>query len=459
MAMAGLFLRTLTRPANPAAKRRTTAAVAAASAAFSSTPACSRDENPAKRKKNFKKGKPMENAAPVKKPAPGERKAFRYRIQTSNGNALSVKGLSEMEARTLADSSSVGRMFSIPSGVVDQLLALRAFKTTQSWSLFRHPHCLVRQQTVELARGMNAGRENPEKLFRCVLTGSRLAGKSLLLLQAMTHALLNDWVVINIPEGQDLTNGNTDYSPIRGTKPLQFCQPTYTLQLLQTILQVNGTVLSKLPLRLEWPDLGTFSRNATIADLLLSMKEIEYAWPTFEALWQELNQPDRPPILLSLDGLAHINKISDYLDPTMNPVHAHELTLVRLFIDALSGKTKFRNGGAVITATSCSNSPQHPSQDLVLSQVEAAQAGTEVPQANPYERGYDQRIHDALKDTFVLRVPNVSKEEGRALLEYWAASGVVKEVIDTRTVSEKWTLGGHGIVGEMERVALMTLRL
>ncbi|RCI15538.1 hypothetical protein L249_3573 [Ophiocordyceps polyrhachis-furcata BCC 54312] len=439
MAMAGLFIRSLARPANPATRRRTTAVLAAA---FSSTPACNRDVNPAKRKKNFKKGNPMENAAPVKKPAPGERKAFRTRIQTSNGNALPVKGLSEMKPQTLADSSSAGRMFSIPSDVVDRLLALRAFKTTQPWSLFRHPHSLVRRQTVHLAQRMDAGRENAEEPLRCVLTGPRLAGKSLLLLQAMTHALLNEWVVINIPEGQDLTNGNTDYSPIRDTKPLQFSQPTYTLQLLQTILQVNGTVLSNLPLRLKWPHLGVFGRNSTIADLLLNTKEIEYAWPTFEALWQELNQPDRPPILLSLDGLAHINKISDYLDPIMKPVHAHELTLVRLFIDALSGKTKFRNGGAVIAATSCSNSPQLPSQDLVLSQIEAAQAGTEVPQANPYERGYDQRIHDALKTTFVLRVPNVSKEEGRALLEYWAASGVVKEVIDNRTVSEKWTLGG-----------------
>ncbi|RDA90356.1 hypothetical protein CP533_3372 [Ophiocordyceps camponoti-saundersi (nom. inval.)] len=458
MAMAGLFLRSLTRPSNMAGKQRTTAAVAAAAAAtaaFSSTtPVRSRDD----KKKNSKKGKGTDTI-PVKKPAPGERKAFRTRIQTSNGNALPVKGLSEMTPQTLADTSSVGQMFSFPSNAVDQLLALRAFKTTQPWDLFRHPHCLVRQETVEVARRMDAGRDSSKEPFRCVLTGSRLAGKSLLLLQAMTHALLNEWIVINIPEGQDLTNGNTDYEPIRGTQPLQFCQPTYTLELLRTIAQVNGNVLSKLPLQLKWPDLGTFGREATIADLLLSLKEVEYAWPTFKAMWQELNQPDRPPILLSLDGLTHINIISDYLEPSMQPVHAHELTLVRLFIDALSGKTKFGNGGAVIVATSCSNSPKHLSQELVLSQIEAAQAGTEIPQSNPYTRGYDQRVHDALKTVSTLRVPSVSKQESRTLLEYWAASGVVKEAIDAQTVSEKWVLGGHGNIGEMERVSLMSLRL
>ncbi|PFH59177.1 hypothetical protein XA68_12685 [Ophiocordyceps unilateralis] len=461
MATAGLLFRSLTRPSTAAAQRRTTAA------AFSSTPArravnppaaSERKSNPTKQKKTYKKTSLLD-AVPVKKPAPGERKAFRVRIQTSNNNALPIRGSERMAAKTLVDDASAGRMFGIPDTIVDRLRILRAFKPTQSWGLFHHPHVLVREKTVELARRLDASCQDGGETLRCVLTGYRLTGKSLLLLQAMCHAMLNNWVVINIPEGQELTNGNTEYAPIPDTDPMQFTQPLYTLQLLSTILQVNEKVLNTLPLLLEWPDLGPFSSQATIADLLRSTKETDYAWIAFQAFWKEMCQPGRPPILFSLDGLAHVNTVSDYRDPSFIPVHAHELALVRVFLDALSGKTKLPNGGAIIAATSESNTPLHPSQELVLSQIEATQAQTEPPRRDPYQRRYDDRAYDVLKSTFVLRVPSVSKDEGRALMEYWAASGVVKDVVDTHTVSEKWALGGHGVLGEMEKVALLTLRL
>lgn len=259
--------------------------------------------------------------------------------------------------------------------------------------------------------------------------------------------------------GQDLTNGNTEYSPIPDTEPVQFTQPVYCLKLIQNIYKANKAVLEKLPLQQDWSRLSNLKQGATLADLALSAKESEFAWPTLSALWTELTQPGRPPVLLSLDGLAHINKISAYRDPAFKKVHSHDLVLVRMFIDALSGKTPLPNGGAVIAATSENNSHHHPSQELVLSQLEAGQAGREVPKPQPYERKYDERVYDALKNSFVLRLEGVSKEDARVLMEYWGASGMLRSILNSRTVSEKWALGGHGNVGEMERVSLMTMRM
>lgn len=259
--------------------------------------------------------------------------------------------------------------------------------------------------------------------------------------------------------GQDLTNGNTEYSPIEGTDPMQFAQPIYTLKLLQNIYKANKAALEKLTLQKDWSRFTHLKQGATLADLVLSAKESENAWPTLNALWTELTQPGRPPVLFALDGLAHINKVSEYRDPSFNQVHAHELSLVRLFVDALSGKTKLPNGGAIIAATSDNNTQHHPSQELVLSQLEAGQAGREIPTPNPYERKYDERVYEALKNSYVLRIGGVSKDQGRVLMEYWGASGMLRSVLNTKTVSEKWAIGGHGIVGEMERVALMTMRM
>lgn len=197
-------LRSLLRPALAAAPRAHPMALVAASFSSSAVLAAappptikSRRDLPKKVKKTFKK---KVNIVPVRKPNPGERKAFRKRIQLSNNSALPVEGLGELSSETMASGESKGKVFAIPDRVVDQLRTLEAFKTTQTWGLFRRPHFLVREETVELVSRMERSKENSEAL-KCVLTGSRLSGKSMALLQAMSHALLNGWVVIHIPEG------------------------------------------------------------------------------------------------------------------------------------------------------------------------------------------------------------------------------------------------------------------
>ncbi|KAI1036521.1 hypothetical protein LB503_002919 [Fusarium chuoi] len=329
----------------------------------------------------------------------------------------------------MTKAESAGKMFAIPDQVVDHLRALEAFKTTQTWNLFRKPHVLQRKETVELMKKLELSAKE-KKALKCVLTGS-----------------------------QDLTNGNTEYSPIPETEPMQFSQPIYCLKMIQSLYRANRVVLEKLNIEKDWSKFTNLKEGATLADLALSAKEAEYAWPTLLALWTELTLPGRPPVLFALDGLAHINKISDYRDPSFNEVHAHELALVRLFIDALSGKTPLPNGGAVIAATSENNSHRHPSQELVLSQLEAGHAGREIPKPDPYERKYDERVYEALKNSWVLRLEGITKDEARSLMEYWGASGLFRHVLNSRTVSEKWTVGGHGNVGEMERAALMQMRL
>lgn len=136
----------------------------------------------------------------VKKPNPGERKAFRKRIQLSNNSALEVKGLADLEADTMTKESNAGQMFALPNDVQDRLRVLEAFKPSQTWNLFRKPHVLLRKEVVELASKLEVAAKD-KKALHMVLTGERLTGKTIALLQAMTYGLLNDWVVINIPDG------------------------------------------------------------------------------------------------------------------------------------------------------------------------------------------------------------------------------------------------------------------
>lgn len=236
-------------------------------------------------------------------------------------------------------------------------------------------------------------------------------------------------------------------------------QPTYSLKLVHAIYKANRAILETLKIEKESSRLGGLKEGATLADLLSNAKESDAAWPALKALWTELTLPGRPPILFTLDGLAHINKVSAYRDPAFNEVHSHDLLLVRMFVDALSGKTKFPNGGVVLAATSESNTHFHPSQELVISQLEAGQNGREIPKPEPYERGYDNRVYDAIKNTRILRLEGATQDEIRALMEYWGASGLVRSVLNSQIVAEKWALAGHGNIGELERTSLMTMRM
>lgn len=262
-----------------------------------------------------------------------------------------------------------------------------------------------------------------------------------------------------------MTTACTEYAPIPKTDPPQYSHPTYILKLLQSIFRNHDRVLAQYTMSKKHGDLPpNLHVGANLAQLISSAKEADYAWPVFRAFWAEMTNPDvpRPPMLLALDGLAHIMRISDYRSPAFELIHSHDFALVRTFVDALSGAAPLPHGGAVLAACSRGNAPRSPSMELAIAQREAEQqpeGSRATPEADPYFRGYDARVEAALAKARVLRLGGITKAEARSLMEYWAASGMLRATVDERTVSEKWTLAGNGVLGEMERASLLTMRL
>lgn len=157
---------------------------------------------------------------------------------------------------------------------------------------------------------------------------------------------------------------------------------------------------------------------------------------------------------MALDSLSYIMGMSQYRDPDFKQIHACDLALVNHFTDYLSGTQKLPNGGAILAATSRSHAPISLSMELMIRQQSQRQNGQQVVERDPYERKYDERVEAALKGVDVLTLKGLSKVEARGLMEYWAASGVLRQRVDERTVTEKWALAGGGIVGEIQRGAL-----
>ncbi|MCJ1258347.1 37S ribosomal protein S23 mitochondrial [Lignoscripta atroalba] len=431
-----------------------------------------------KRKKNV-------NAAKGRPPAPGERKALRKRIVLSNTNALEVEGMQDFSVESMTDMRLRGQVVGIPGPVVDQLRVVEAFKVSQGWGLVRKPSMLVRKEMVEYGKLFEAmSGENSNKTIQRVLVGEKGSGKSMILLQAMTMAFLKKWVVINIPSAQDLTIGHTAYGPLPSTSPTQYVQKTYISNLLSSISRANAPLLSTLTLSTPPPSLPIPIQPNISLDrfALLGASDPEIAWPIFLALWTELTSPStpehpRPPILMGIDDLGHIMKPTAYMSADFKPIHAHNLVLVRWYIDYLSGAKQLPNGGLVLAATSESNHPFVPALKLKLAQLEARQNPTRpalpaltapfllattssphadpIPQPDPFTN-YDEHVMSCFADERieVQRIKGLSREEARGLMEYWGKSGLLRQTVSEGLVGEKWTISGGGVVGELERGCL-----
>lgn len=157
---------------------------------------------------------------------------------------------------------------------------------------------------------------------------------------------------------------------------------------------------------------------------------------------------------MTLDGLNHACRISEYRNADFEKIHSLDLSILAHFF-AYFGKHKaLPNGGAVLAATSKGNAPKNEALDLAIKQQEERQAvGRVVTQPDPF-KPVVERDYRALQNIEVMRLGGLSREEARGLMEYWAASGVLRARVDEKTVVEKWALAGHGVVGEIERGAL-----
>lgn len=252
---------------------------------------------------------------------------------------------------------------------------------------------------------------------------------------------------------------------------MQYTQDTYTSNLLSQILKANNTAENpvfenvKVTTNPELP--VAIPEDANLKQLIeLGIANPEASWPVFVAMWKELTMPGRPPIMLAVDGTAHMMKQSDYLNAEVKPIHSFDLTLIRHFIDHFSGAKSLPNGGIILAATSESNTPSVPAFNFSVQVAEARQVDpSKVPRWNAY-KNIDPRVMEALKDLHspseeqqrkpldVIKVGGLSKDEARSIMEYYAESGMLRAKIDDGFVTEKWSLAGMGNMGELERASV-----
>lgn len=279
-----------------------------------------------------------------------------------------------------------------------------------------------------------------------------------------------------------MVTAHTGYAPIEGTNPTLYAQNDATAALLSRTVTANEEVLSGLRISQEHPALKSLVKpGMTLEEFArLGIRDRAIAWPVFQALWTELTATapapglekgfkPRPPILVTVDGLAHWMKNSEYRSADFKPIHAHDLVFVKHFLSLLkpgAGKPTLPNGGLILYAISASNSPSIYSLDVAVKQLSARQAGVspsspEFPQPDPYAET-DKRVLDAFASAnptsakesplSLQTLAGVTRDEARGYMEYFAQSGLIRENVNDEWVGEKWSLAGGGIIGELEKL-------
>lgn len=382
----------------------------------------------------------------------GERRALRKRVVLSNTNALEVQGMQDFAPENLADAGRLNQVMGFNNDTVDALRANEAFKHTQGWRLFRRPATLVRKETVEMGQLVEKAEENTA---RKVIYGDRGSGKSVLLLQALAMAHLKKWVVIHIPEAKDLVIGHTSYAPTTTNGDTTYIQPQYTATLLGAIAKANHALLSSLQLSQKHDLPIPVQENISLSRFCeLGARDPDIAWDFYQALWKELSAPGRPSVMYTLDAVNHVMAPTAYLNADTENVHAHDLAIVRHFMNFLSGKEKLANGGVILAADSNSNRPGVPAFDFALERNQATQEGREVQAWDPYVK-VDKRVLDSLNGVDVWKLEGLSRDEAKGVMEYYAKSGMLRYTVNDRLIGEKWTLSGGGIIGALEKASVM----
>ncbi|TPX72824.1 hypothetical protein SpCBS45565_g00327 [Spizellomyces sp. 'palustris'] len=215
---------------------------------------------------------------------------------------------------------------------------------------------MLRQSTLDLIAEVT--REANQATCNRVITldGPKGVGKSVTLLQTVSHFRSEGWIVLYLPRTANWVNGSEPFEPVPGTKV--FRQPQAVARALQQFLDLN-------------PDLSKVktAEGQSLAEVAeTGVREPEKAQKSLEAILDTLSKEnERPPVLLAIDQVNSFYSTTAYFDAQSNPVLANQLTAVDAFARFLN-HTRPMSKGAILCAVDQSDTQlQSPFLNTLLS--------------------------------------------------------------------------------------------
>lgn len=325
-----------------------------------------------------------------------------------------------------------GSILETPQSVVLQLYALDVMQRQGGYQYFSQFATILRDSTIKLAEIM--AKDTSSQNRRILVDGPAGCGKSVTLLQAISLALQQRWLVIAIPRGESLVDSSFPY--IYDQKRKSWRQDQYMAELLGRIAEANKDVLQLQNVSKTYNlDRHTIPEKSSLHKMLqIGAQDPAIAHDIFDTFLAEVNLEGRPAVLFTLDNFTITTVPSRYRDPAFSAVHAFDLEIMKTFISFLDGSRSLTKG-VVITNTSSQPSVAAKALDVALNHAE-----------KPLFEDVDPRIGACLEGVEVLNVGQYTPLEAKSVVQHYASAGLIRghsaaDITDS-FVKQKTLMGG-----------------
>ncbi|KAG0139977.1 hypothetical protein CROQUDRAFT_53932 [Cronartium quercuum f. sp. fusiforme G11] len=279
------------------------------------------------------------------------------------------------------EPSNVGQLFKFTSR------ALKAFETfslpssiAADWKFTPVPTTTMRKASVEmisrLSKVQTAKGEEPTVL---TLTGAQGSGKSTVMLQAVSFALHQKWIVLYIPDVKSLVDGQHAYEYFPKTQV--YHQNTLSASILKMLAQsdlagltlssehrLSGTKDERL---IESPDL--LASGLPLTSLIhLATSQPHFAPAALDIALEVLSKQTLRPVLLALDGAQNLFRPSNYKDESFREIDSFVLSVPRALVRFARGSQRLTKGLTVLAASSLDKKSQSLAWDQSMVKGKAA---------------------------------------------------------------------------------------
>ncbi|KAI8815967.1 mitochondrial ribosomal death-associated protein 3-domain-containing protein [Fimicolochytrium jonesii] len=215
---------------------------------------------------------------------------------------------------------------------------------------------MLRKHTLDVLSTIEAESAKTESENVYVLDGPRGSGKTVTLLQAVSHFVQAGWILIYVPQPIHWVNGTQPFDPLPtedNARP-QFAQPTVASQFLEQFLKINNEAA-----------LRSIAVEGEGEQTVLSVAQEGIARPaTAQAALGTLlealaNDTKRSPVLIAIDQANALYAKTAYHDVESRAVTGDQLATIKSLISLLSQEKRLKKG-AIVCAIDRSNT-QFPS--------------------------------------------------------------------------------------------------